>query len=193
MCCKLILCVWVVLCKCSLSVCYMNMSECVCVLQCVLMCAWVCVPCVCVRVCSAWVCVINMHIGILYVMYVRAYIRVRVSSFVFVAWHSDPDQFSEAWSSYRRFGLVFDMDPTQWRFKNRLIEWSRDPYRFVQWRLDGDSDPKSCHFMWVFTFALLLITVIFCLISHVQILVVHVNYDSWPCSLRWYLYQSNNV
>ena len=52
----------------------------------------------------------------------------------------------------RRVGFVPIMNPIQWRFKDRHMGWSRDPYQFVQWKPEGDSDPKPCHFMWVFAF-----------------------------------------
>ena len=45
----------------------------------------------------------NMHEGMLYVMYVHVYIRVWVSSCVYVAWHSNLNQFGEIQTRCRRF------------------------------------------------------------------------------------------
>jgi len=49
------------------------------------------------------------------------------------------------------------MDPIDWQFEDRLMGWFEDPYRFMQWRPDGDSDPKLHHFMWVFVLIYFLI------------------------------------
>ena len=42
------------------------------------------------------------------------------------------------------------MDSIHCRFEDRPMRWSENSYRFVQWRPDGDSDPNSRHYMWVF-------------------------------------------
>jgi len=46
------------------------------------------------------------------------------------------------------------MNLIHWRFKDWPMGWFREPYWFIQWRPDGDSDPKSRHFMWVFALVL---------------------------------------
>ena len=102
---------------------------------------------------------------------------------------------SFVWSELgnRRFGFVPIIDPINWQFEDGHTRWFRDPYRFIQWRPDGNSDLKSRHFMWVFTFVLLLITVIFYLIITVfRFFCIRLD-CSWSCSLRWYLYQRSSV
>jgi len=49
-----------------------------------------------------------------------------------------------------RFMLV--VDPIHRQFEDRLMGWSIDQYRFVQWRPDSDPVRKLRHFMWVFVF-----------------------------------------
>jgi len=44
---------------------------------------------------------------------------------------------------YARYG------PINWRFEDRPMGWSGDPYQFVQWKPDGDSDLTPRHFKWV--------------------------------------------
>jgi len=60
--------------------------------------------------------------------------------------------------------------PIYWRFEDWSMGRSEDSYRFVQWRSDGDSDPKLLHFMWVFalvSFPYLSLSVLFiCFLYH---------------------------
>jgi len=49
-----------------------------------------------------------------------------------------------------RSGFVLVVDPIPWQFEDWFMRWSIDQYRFVQWRPDGDSVPKSRHLMWVY-------------------------------------------
>ena len=60
-----------------------------------------------------------------------------------------------------QFGFVLVVGPIHRRFEDRSIGRSEDQYRFVQWRLNGDSDEKSCYFMWVFLVFLLSILILF--------------------------------
>ena len=64
------------------------------------------------------------------------------------------DSFVRSKLSNRRFGFVPVMHLIHWGFEDRHIKWSGDPYGFVQWRPDGNSDPKSRHFKWVFALVL---------------------------------------
>jgi len=59
----------------------------------------------------------------------------------------DPDQLQK---TQTRFRFMLVMDPIHRQSEDRPMGWSVDPYRFVQWRPDGDLVPKSRHFMWVF-------------------------------------------
>ena len=68
-------------------------------------------------------------------------------------------------STMRWFRFVPIMDPIQWRFKDRPIRWSGDPYRFVQWRPDDDSNSKPRHFMWVFVYWSILISTFYLIVS----------------------------
>ena len=104
-----------------------------------------------------------------------------------------------------RFGFVFAEDPIHRRFEDRPMGWLGDPYRFIQWRADGNSDPKSRHFMWVFIFVSLLLnryqwlfTLFFNKLNSVSFwscsdIVMLVNYYSRSYSLRWYLFQSSSI
>jgi len=85
-------------------------------------------------------------------MYVFVYHRVYM-----VACCSDSDSLMRSELDNERFRFVLVVDPIHWRFEDRPIEWSGDSYQFVQWRPNGDSDPKSRHFMWVFALYLFLI------------------------------------
>ena len=63
-----------------------------------------------------------------------------------VACCSGSDPFGEIRTRYRRLRVVPAINPIVRRFENRSMGWSRDPYQFVQWRPDGDSISKPCHF-----------------------------------------------
>ena len=60
------------------------------------------------------------------------------------------DSFVRSELGNGRFEFIPVIDPIHWRFEDRSMRWSSDPYRFVQWRPDGDSVRKPRHFMWVF-------------------------------------------
>jgi len=82
-------------------------------------------------------------------------IYVYVWLYVLVICYSDADLFVHSELGNRaqtQFGFMFVMDPIHWRFENQPMGWSRDSYRFVQWRPNGDSAPKPHHFMWVFVY-----------------------------------------
>jgi len=129
----------------------------------------VCVDvCACVGMCiyiyNMYVCVysyICMYVGIpVYVCTcgVRVWIHVWVyyvcvdspSSLYLVASYNDTDPFGEIRTRYRRLEFVLVVNPIQWQFEDQSMRWSRDSYRFMQLRPDGDSISKLCHFMWVF-------------------------------------------
>ena len=96
------------------------------------------------------VCVL-VHVCVCRWVYVYSvYICIYISSCVLVAWYSVSDSFGEIQTCYRRFGLMFVMNPIHWWFKDWSMGWSVDQHLFVQWRPDGDSVPKSRHFMWMF-------------------------------------------
>jgi len=90
-----------------------------------------------VRVCIVyvWVCV---HVYLCMCVYV-----------CIVMCYSISNSFVRSELGNGRF-IVPVIDSIAWRFEDRPMGWSGDPYRFVQWRPDGDSVTKSCHFMWVF-------------------------------------------
>ena len=58
-----------------------------------------------------------------------------------------------------RSGFVLVVDSIRRKFEDRLMEWSVDQYRFLQWRPDGNSVLKPHHFMWVFVFVYLPLSV----------------------------------
>jgi len=83
-----------------------------------------------------WVCTcVSMH------PYVYVCMWLCVLQYGPVWW--DPDPFQEI-QSCARYGPVAQ---AFWRPNHGMIQGS---YQFVQWRPDGDSDPKPRHFMWVF-------------------------------------------
>ena len=131
---------------------------CKCLCKSVYVCMYVCMY-VCISVCiiSAWVyvCPMNVCLGmcIKYVcmcVYVYGCMFVWVHGLGCVLQRSDP--FAEIRTRCRRLEFVFADDLIRWRFKNWPIGWFGDSYQFVQWRPDGDSVPKPCHFMWVFVY-----------------------------------------
>ena len=63
--------------------------------------------------------------------------------------HVTSDSFVRSELVNGRFEFVSILNPIHRRFEDQLIRWSRDSYRFMQWRPNGDSVLKSCHFMWV--------------------------------------------
>ena len=90
-------------------------------------------------------------------MCVWRYMCTDVYSYEFiclVACYIISDSFVQSELGNERFRLVRVMDLTHWRFEDRLMRWFGDSYRFVQWRPDNDSDSRSRHFMWVFSFVL---------------------------------------
>ena len=82
-----------------------------------------------------------------------------------IAYYSVMDPFGKIRIGYGRFKVVPVMDPIPWRFEDRTMRWFKDPYRFVQWRLDSDSDPKPHHFVWVFVYWSILILAFYLIIS----------------------------
>ena len=78
-----------------------------------------------------------------------------------VAYYSVLDSFGDIRTQLQetrtRSRFVLVVDPIQWRFEDRPMGWFIDPYRFLQWRPDGDSVPKSvisceCSFLCIFLF-----------------------------------------
>ena len=118
-------------------------SRCVCVCKCVCMCVGMCTCvlytyicwCMCVHVC----CVCSICMSVYECMIGR--LCEFMGECVFYLQHPDSLVWSEL--SSRRVQICVHYGPDTRRFEN--------PYLFVQWRPDGDSDPKSHHFMWVFT------------------------------------------
>jgi len=113
------------------------------------------------------------------------------------------------WDPYGRFGFMSVMDPIHCRFKNRPMGWFGGSYRFVRWRQDGDSDPKPHHFMWVFVYwsisisvflpyCLMRFYILFCIIffipativiswySHIVLLIYHYSVSNTVIDLFWY-------
>ena len=93
-------------------------------------------PCTCMHVywCT-WVCVHSTS---------SMCVRLRVAAFGIRLVQSEHGN--------GRFGVVLVMDLIHRRFRNWPIGWSGDSYRFAQWRPDGDSVSKPCHFMWVLVY-----------------------------------------
>jgi len=95
-----------------------------------------------------WVCTCDLHVWVCYVC-----MLISLSLYM-IAWYSDTDPFGESRTRCRRFKIVFVMDPIHWRFENWPTGRFEEPYRFVQWRPDGNSDLKPRYFMWVFALVL---------------------------------------
>jgi len=124
---------------------------------------WVC-ELICVYDVYAWMGMYIMYVCIcilvyMYVFWCRVCVfGVRMSSvcsckfMCLVVWHSVSDLFGKIRTRCKRFRFVLVMDSMGWRSEDRPMRWSRDSYRFVQWRPDDDSDLKSRHFMWVFVY-----------------------------------------
>jgi len=70
----------------------------------------------------------------------------------------DPDPLQEI-----RICARYELDTLA--IRRPTHEMTRKPYWFVQWRPDGDSDPKSRHFMWVFVCWSILIPAFYLIIS----------------------------
>ena len=75
--------------------------------------------------------------------------------YVLVACYSVLDPFGEIRTQLQetrtRSRFVLVVDSIQWRCEDRPMGWFIDPYRFVQWRPDGNSVPKQRQLiMWVF-------------------------------------------
>ena len=106
--------------------------------------------CVCTCGVRVWV-----HIGCIMCVCVcvdsPSFLCVRLCAKVMRTSSWDPDQLQE---TQTRSGFIFTVDPIHRRFKDRPMGWFGDSYRFVQWRPDDDSLPKSRHFMWVFVLVL---------------------------------------
>jgi len=98
---------------------------------------------------------ICIYMGVHFCVYVHVCKSVFMFTFIcMIAWYSDTDPFSEIETRCRRFIIVFVINLIHWRFEDLPMRWSGDPYRFMQWRPYGDSDPKSRHFMGVFVLML---------------------------------------
>ena len=126
----------------------------------VLVCAWAseCVA-VCVRECMyvlwmcVWVCIYNMYVCVYYVygctcvcMYTGA------CSCEFMGWVAccsirpvwwDPDPLQETQIRIRRWFDTLAIRRLTYEMMRRSVE-------VREWRADGNSDSKPCHFMWVF-------------------------------------------
>ena len=102
--------------------------------------------CVCIYLCM-YRCMYVYACGSVYIMctYVFVYQRVRL-----VACYSVSDLLGRSKLGNRRFRFVPILDPIPRWLEDRSMGWSVGQYRFVQWRPDGVSVPKPCHFMWVF-------------------------------------------
>ena len=150
--------------------------------------AWVCAVCVSVCVCCVNECV-GMCVCIYICMYVYTHIYVYICMYMgvhvyvcmcvcvymwcvyvyecmFVWIHlfgcvvtAITDSFVQSEIGNRRFILVPVMHLIHGWFEDRPMRWSRDPYRFIQWRSGDDLDPRPRHFMWVFV---LLLSLIYC-------------------------------
>jgi len=133
-------------------------AECVCVWVCVCYIKCICMYIMCVIIFGVYVYMMCMHeiecIHV-YVCMCVCYIIMCMTPWV-IACCSDLDSFVRSELGNRRSRLRVRCDPMHWRFEDRSMGWSGDPYRFVQWRPDGDSDTKSRHFMWVFVLMLFL-------------------------------------
>ena len=136
-------------------------------------------------VCTQWyMCGYTCKYVVCICVWVYTHMCVYLSSSEFMcldACYSDFGLFGKIQTGCMRFGLVAIMDPMHWRLEDRSMGWSGDPYQFAQWRADGDSVPKSRHFMWVFAFVLfpnLQLSIAIC------VLLV---YFMWPCDI-FYLY-----
>jgi len=104
---------------------------------------------------------------------VYMYVCILVFVWVHVCWVaccSVSDPFDEIRTRCRRLEFVFVDYLIHWLFKDWPMGWPGDPYRFMQWRTDGNSVPKLSHFMWVFalvSFPYLSLSVLFiCYLYH---------------------------
>ena len=117
-----------------------------------------------------------------------------------IRWDPDPLQETQTRSEF-----VLVVDPIHRRFEDQFMGWSVDQYWFVQWRSDGDSVLKLCHFMWVFVMCISLFTVvgmrlhvtliISCdfLLYFISLITCITSWDIYNCSLylhRWYEFVS---
>ena len=147
-----IICEWwvcVFICVCVFSL-YIIMCSCVCSeVQCMIVCVcvFVCMYSVCVLY-GVYVCIIVwlgiwwIHGCLLCVFVYKVCVWLHV---IAIQTRSDiPTQF----------GFVFAVEPIHWWFGDLPTRWSRDLSQFMQWRLDDDSGPKSCHFMLIFALVL---------------------------------------
>ena len=118
---------------------------------CVQMCVWVlfCVVYVYVYVC---VCILLYLCTCVY-MCTCVFVCHRVCM---ATCYSDADLFVRSETGNRKLRPDLDLCSLWTRYtgdsKNWPMGWSGDPYRFVQWRPDGDSFLKPHHFMWVFVY-----------------------------------------
>jgi len=94
-----------------------------------------------------------------------------------VACCSDSDLLVRYELGNRSFGFMFVVHSIHWRFEDRSMGWSEDPYRLMQWRPDVDSVPKPRHFMWVFA----LISFPYLLLSVLTICYLY--YFMWPSDI----------
>jgi len=88
--------------------------------------------CVCINVCMC----ILVYVCVWVLISLPLCVRLRVTAIT--------DSFVRSELSYGRYGFVLVVNPIHRRFEDRSMGWSGDPYRFVQWRPDSDSDLKSC-------------------------------------------------
>jgi len=128
-----------------------------CMLVCICMCT-----CMCMCTCDGMWCVfVYVYTG----MYQSMWTYLPLSMRVCLCVNSNTDSLMRSEPSNGRPGFIFAEDSIHMWFEHRHTRWFRDPYRYMQYRPDGDSDPRPRHLMWVFVYWSILISTFYLIVS----------------------------